>query len=154
MGELNVRIVTLDHTLVASAYGFGESPEGIAHEKLFAWAKSQELMDDLSGRRFFGFNSPSPSPGNPNYGYELVMTVEAGVEPAGDIRINELYGGLYAVTSCETVIKITEMWQSLYHWLEGSDYKHAHHQWFEELLNPFETDVMKYKFDLHLPIME
>jgi hypothetical protein len=38
MSELEIRIVELEPMRVASVYGFGESPELQAWEKLIAWA--------------------------------------------------------------------------------------------------------------------
>ena len=39
MSKLDVRIVRLEAMRVASAYGFGASPEGIAHEKIQTFLK-------------------------------------------------------------------------------------------------------------------
>jgi DNA gyrase inhibitor GyrI len=97
MSELDVRIVKLEPMRVASAFGFGEQPEYEAWEKILTWAKSVGITD-FEGYRFFGFNNPSPSPGNPNYGYEQWMTVDADVQPGEGIDIKEFAGGLYAVT--------------------------------------------------------
>ena len=71
MSQLDVRIVKLEPMTVASAYGFGKEPEGIASRKLVAWAKPKGLFDDPAQHPTFGFNNPDPSPGSPNYGYEL-----------------------------------------------------------------------------------
>ena len=73
--KLDVRIVQLEPLRVASALGFGPSPEAIAWEKILGWARQNGLPDAAStgatgkpAPRFFGFNNPSPSPGSPNYG--------------------------------------------------------------------------------------
>lgn len=107
MSELDVRIVRLEPMRLASAHGFGASPEGIAHEKMQTFLKSKNLLDGYgSQRRHFGFNNPDPSPGSPNYGYEIWVEVESDVEPAGDIRIVDFSGGLYAVTRFENLENI------------------------------------------------
>ena len=86
MGELDVRIVKLEPMRVASAYGFGTSPEEEAWGKLLAWARAKDLLNE--DVRFFGFNNPNPSPGSPNYGYEQWMTVGQDVEPEGRVVLH------------------------------------------------------------------
>ena len=68
MTELDVRIVTLEPMRVASAHAYSASPEGEAWDKLIAWARPKGLLDDPQVHRIYGFNSPDPSPGSPNYG--------------------------------------------------------------------------------------
>ena len=158
MGELDVRIVKLDRMRVASAYGFGQSPEGQAWETLIAWAKPKGLLDDRQNHRIFGFDNPSPSPGSPNYGYELWIEVGPDVEPEQDVRIVAFLGGLYAVTRCEVppsepyrVIPAT--WKRLVTWREDSPYRCGSHQWLEESI-PIELPGIEFVLDLYLPIVE
>lgn len=153
MSEIEVRIVTLEPMRVASAYGFGEQPEYLAWEKLLNWAESQGI-EDLSQHRFFGFNNPSPSPGSPNYGYEQWMTVGAEVQSEEGIEIKDFPGGLYAVTRCEGLQHITDIWKQLVVWREDSKYKEAHHQWLEECFTPKAEKLEDYVFDLYAPISE
>jgi DNA gyrase inhibitor GyrI len=153
MSDLDVRIVTLDPMRVASAYGFGEQPEIKAWTKLLDWAESQRI-EDLSKHRFFGFNNPNPSPGSPNYGYEQWMTIGAEVQPAEGIEIKDFPGGLYAVTRCEGLQHITDIWKQLVVWREDSKYKEAHHQWLEECFTPKAERWEDYVFDLYAPITE
>ena len=97
MGELDVKIVKLEPMRVGSVYGFGDSQEKLAWEKLIGWAEAKGLL--RSGEyRIFGFNNPNPSPGSPNYGYEFWMVVGQDVEPEGEIAAKDFAGGLYAVT--------------------------------------------------------
>ncbi len=155
MSNLDVRIVKLEPMRMASAYGFGASPEEIAHKKMNAFLKSRGLLDGYgTKRRHFGFNNPDPSAGSPNYGYEIWTEIGPEVEPEGDIRIVDFCGGLYAVTRFENLENIGRIWKELVRWREGSPYKPAHHQWLENLHNPLERDPAKYVFDLYLPITE
>lgn len=155
MSEITVRIVKLEPMRVASAYGFGSQPEDQAHQKMTAFLKSKGLYEDYGKTlKHFGFNNPNPSPGSPNYGYEIWVTVPANITPQGDIRIVDFCGGLYAVTRFEDLDRIGQVWQDLVCWRENSKYKAATHQWLENLLNPKETDIHKYIFDLYLPIGE
>ena len=154
MNEIEVRIVNLEPLRVASAYGFGRSPEYQAWEKLMAWAKPKGLFGGAHRPRIFGFNNPSPSPGSPNYGYEQWMTVDQDIEPAEGIEIKQFSGGLYAVARCEGVQHITETWKRLVLWREESKYQEASHQWVEECFTPEATRLEDYVFDLYAPITE
>lgn len=155
MKEIDVQIEKLGSMRIASSYGFGENPESIAHDKIMQFAKSKKLIEDSEVKfRHFGFNNPSPSPGSPNYGYEMWITVDSEIEPNGDIRIVNFPGGLYAVTQFKGLSKIGEVWKKLVEWRENSHYRKAYHQWLEELLNPLESDLEEYVFKLYLPIAE
>lgn len=161
MSELDVRFVRLESLRVASALGFGESPEPVAWTKLLTWAESKGLFNDLDSLRFFGFNNPNPSPGSPNYGYEQWVTVDPDVTAEGDVEIKEFSGGLYAVTRCKSVHWIMSTWKSLGAWLKESSYKMGQHQWLEECLTkPSSVKVLEeipledLEFDLYCPIEE
>ena len=113
MSELNVRIVNLEAMRVASAYGFGPSPEMVAWQNLMDWARPKGFLDFPEKHRIFGFNNPDPPSGSPNYGYEFWLEVGSEVEPEGEIRVQNFTGGLYAVTRCVGVENITAMWKRL-----------------------------------------
>jgi DNA gyrase inhibitor GyrI len=147
-----VRIVWLEPMRVASAYGFGPSPEEEAWEKIMAYAEREGLLE--KPHRFFGFNNPSPSPGSPNYGYEQWVTVGPEAQLVGDIRIEIFPGGLYAVMRFKGLSRIGEVWQRLVLWREDSQYKRGHHQWLEELLVDPLLPTDEYVFDLFLPIVD
>ena len=158
MSDLEVRIVQLEPMRVASLWAFGPSPEIEAWEKLTAWAKPRGLLDDPQSHRIFGFNNPNPSPGSPNYGYELWIEVGPDVEPERDVRIEAFQGGLYAVTRCEVppdepyrVIPAT--WKKLVTWREDSPYRGGSHQWLEETV-PIKLPGIEFVLDLYLPIVE
>ncbi|MDF1515246.1 MAG: GyrI-like domain-containing protein [Anaerolineae bacterium] len=152
MESTDVRVLRLPAMRVASAYGFGSSPEEMAWEKLLTWAREQGLLENR-GTRFFGFNNPSPSPGSPNYGYEQWMTVNADTQPSGEIKIREFDGGLYAIARCK-LPQIGEAWQNLVKWCEQSPYAIAHHQWLEEGLSAPGTSFDDFIMDIYLPIAE
>jgi DNA gyrase inhibitor GyrI len=155
MSQINVRIVKLEPIRVASAYGFGPSPEMLAHKSMVGFLTEQGLLDGYGTiYRHFGFNNPSPSLGSPNYGYEIWVNVPDDIQPAGDIRIQHFGGGLYAVTRFKNLEKITPTWEALVHWRERSPYQPATHQWLENLINPLEPDPSKYIFELYLPVAQ
>ena len=99
MSDLDVRIVKLPPMRVACVNGFGEGPEGMAFDKMRAWAEAHHLLG--KPYRLFGYNNPDPSPGSPNYGYDVWITVDESVQADGDARIIDFPGGLYAVTRIE-----------------------------------------------------
>jgi len=154
MSDIDVRILRLEPMRVASAYGFGDGPEGKAWDQLLTWAKGKGLLENPTAHRFFGFNNPDPSPASPNYGYEQWMTVETGLQPEGEIRVKDFPGGLYAVTHCR-LSRIGETWQQFVAWREDSRYKPAHHQWLEECLTPpLSGEIGDLEFDLYMPVAE
>lgn len=157
MSNLEVRIVNLPPMRVACVNGFGEGPEGMAFEKMKTWAETH----NLPGRsyRLFGYNNPDPSPGSPNYGYDVWITVDESVQVDGDARIIEFPGGLYAVTRIEVKNPeddIPGTWQRLVKWMESSKYRHGRHQWLEEHIGPLDEmgGEQPFTLDLHLPISE
>lgn len=155
MDQTEVRIVNLPAMHVACAYGFGSSPEAIAHEKMNAYLEAQGWMEGYGTQYVhFGFNNPNPSTGSPNYGYEIWVTVEADAQPLGEVTIKDMPGGMYAVTRFTDLDKIGDEWKKLALWRERSAYKFGQHQWLENLLNPRESDLHKLVFDLYLPIAE
>ena len=155
MNNLDVKIVKLESMRLASAHGFGPSPENLAGQKMNAFLQAKGLLEGYgTSRRHFGFNNPNPSAGSPNYGYEIWVEVGPEVEPEGDVRIIDFCGGLYAVTRFQNLENIGRVWRELVGWREGSKYKPAHQQCLEQLHNPLESDPSKYDFTLFLPISE
>ena len=156
MNKLDVRMVKLEPMRVVSVWGFGEQPEYIAWQKLEDWAKPKGLFN-IEKQNIYGFNNPDPSPGSPNYGYELWIEVGADVQPEGDVRINDFCGGLYAVTRCDVpkgdyeVIGAT--WKKLVAWREDSPYKFGSHQWLEKSV-PVTSPDLEFALDLYMPLAE
>lgn len=158
MSNLDVRIVKLPPMRVVCVNGFGESPEGMAFARMKAWAQAH----GLSGKpyRLFGYNNPDPSPGSPNYGYDVWITVDdESVQADGEARIIDFPGGLYAVTRIDVKNPwddIPGTWQKLVKWMEASKYRHGKHQWLEEHIGRLEEmgSDQPFTLDLHLPIVE
>jgi AraC family transcriptional regulator len=157
MSDLNVRIVKLPPMRVACVNGFGAGPEGQAFEKMKAWAQAHNLPG--KPHRLFGYNNPDPSPGSPNYGYDVWITVDESVQADGEARLIDFPGGLYAVTRIdvqEPGDEIPVAWQKLVKWMEASKYRHGRHQWLEEHIGPLDEmgGDQPFALDLHLPITE
>jgi DNA gyrase inhibitor GyrI len=150
--DLDVRIVEMEPMRVACAHGFGASPELQAIEKMLSFLDSKGLrFEDV---RWFGFNNPDPSPGSPNYGYDVWATVGPEIEAEGEITMREIPARRYAVARCEGLEHIGEVWRQLVLWFEDSPYRKPPH-WYECLENLLvhpDTPFEDYVFDLHLPI--
>ena len=154
MSEIKVRIVQLEPLRMLSSYGYGKEPESIAWEKLNAFMQKKGLVKGGEYPTTYGFNNPNPSKGTPNYGYEIWLPVDETLEPEGDLRIVDFYGGLYAVTRFKGLFNIGEIWGKLVRWQEGSKYKLGAHQCLEHLLEGVEQTPEAMVFDLYLPIAE
>jgi effector-binding domain-containing protein len=154
MSDLDVRIVEMEPLRVASAHGFGKNPEELAWNRILTFAESKGI--ERESVRFFGFNSPDPSPGSPHYGYEQWMTVGPDVKGEGEVTIKEIPARRYAVARCEGLGNIGEVWKQLVLWFQDSHYKKpAHcHECLEELLTSPDVPFDEYVFDLYLPIAE
>lgn len=156
MSDLKVQIVDLEPLRVASFLGFGENTEELAWEKLLTWARPLGLLEDPEKHRLFGFNNPNPSPGSPNYGYEVWIELgDKEIDVEEGMEIKDFGGGLYAVARC-VVPKgkfevIGETWKKLVTWREDSMFRHAAHQWLEKHVD-FESPNIEFVLDLYLPI--
>jgi DNA gyrase inhibitor GyrI len=152
MSELDVRIVEYGPMRVASVLGYGPSPEELAAEKMLAFLAARGLT--FENVHWYGFNNPDPSPGSPNYGYEVWATVGPDVEGEGEVTIKEIERRRYAVTRCEGLSTIGDVWRSLVLWFEESPYRKPAYwnECLEELLTPPDTPYEAYVFNLHLPV--
>jgi effector-binding domain-containing protein len=156
MSNLEVKIVKLEPMRLASAYGFGPSPEGVAGDKMSAFLKKNGLWEGYgTKRRHFGFNNPNPSPGSPNYGYECWIVVGPDVEAEPPIVIKRVPAGKYAVTRCVGLQHIGQRWRALSVWVEDSPYRLPPNggRCLEEFLNPAEQDHSKWVIDLYVEIV-
>lgn len=132
-----VQIVELPASRIVSFYGFGKEPENTAIGAMLEWASVHHYFEKNTGR-CFGFNNPDPSPGSPNYGYEVWLTLPE------DLKVEKpepqaFEGGLYAVSHCEGNLEsagnfIPSAWKKLMEWLENSAFQMGKHQWLEEQL--------------------
>jgi len=155
MNNLNIKIVTLPPLKAATFYGFGETPELIAHDKANQWMDQHGLRKSKDFRHF-GFNNPNPSEGSPNYGYEIWIVPETGLPKDSEAKVVDFEGGLYATAHCPSLEVIGQIWQQLVAWRDTSQYTRGSHQWLEELIQPWETGKTEadFQFYLYLPISE
>jgi len=137
MNEMKVAIVELPPMKVVSFHGFGQGPEDIALAAMQDWASIHQYFD-RDNARCFGFNNPDPTPGSPNYGYEVWLPIQQQDE-INDANVKQFTGGTYAMAHCEGEMQnagefIPSAWSKLMKWLENSSYQMGKHQWLEEQL--------------------
>jgi DNA gyrase inhibitor GyrI len=151
-----VKIVRLEPMRVASARAVSTNPEKDAWEKLRAWAEPKGLFEDFGEHPVYGFNNPSPTPGQKEYGYEFWIQVEQDAQGEGEVEVKDVPGGLYAVTTCELYGdpqgSILDVWQGLFEWVKASDeytWRQVHElEKQHDPLAPAEELVL----DLYLPV--
>ncbi|MAT44096.1 MAG: hypothetical protein CL609_17315 [Anaerolineaceae bacterium] len=141
---------------VVSFCYFGKHPEDHAWQRLNRWLTDKHLKSEMSRYRFFGFNNPSPTePGQTEYGYEVWVTFEEGMEDIDpDMEIKTFDGGLYAIRHIggDPETEMFPAWQELREWLVDSPYLLGDHQWLEEHLDFDEKMDLPAGFDLYMPI--
>jgi AraC family transcriptional regulator len=143
----------LDPIRVAYYRTESESPEREAWKVLHEWAGQNNILEKSESFRIFGFDNPSPKPGNPVYGYEFWLTVDGDAQESEPVRIKIFSGGLYAVTNT-TLDKISDAWKNFVRWQKISKYTQGNHQCLEEHLSFPEEQTDKMQIDLYLPIKE
>jgi len=163
MKEFEVEIVKLEPMHVASVRATSTTPERDAWERMRSWAEPRGLLEDIGKHTVFGFNSPDPSPGQKEYGYEFWIRVEPGTQPSGDVEIKKFQGGLYAVTTCKLKEELEseffkkegslESWNNIVDWVKSSKYKFGKHQCLEKAHEPGASEE-ELILDLYCPIEE
>lgn len=154
----NVRIVKLPAMTIASYRAESTIPEADCSKVFNAFVLTNNLHK-RSDFRFFGFNNPNPTAGNPVYGYEMWATIPAGFDVSEPLQKKHFAGGLYASISTH-MNEIGERWQILHNWCEKSDKYDVDFsfQWLEECCMDFETfiseqvDDSEKQLDLLAPI--
>ena len=131
----HVRIVKLPPMTVASYRAESTTPEADCAAVMNAFILQHELHRK-AGFRHFGFNNPSPTEGNPVYGYEIWVTIPEEMEVPAPFEKRNFSGGLYASIPT-TLNEIGERWMQLYHWTKNSkeydvDFSF---QWLEECVD-------------------
>ncbi len=153
---LDVKIVRLPPMRVACLNGYGSEPENQAFQKVRDFIRQKGLDRDGQAHRYFGYNNPSPSAGSPNYGYDVLVTVDESVISEGEVRVFDFPGGLYAVLRIRpaTGEEIFPMWQKFVAWQGSSRYRMARHQWLEEHIGDINKTFPDLTLDLYMPVAE
>lgn len=156
MTELDVQIVKLEPMLVASFHAFGKTPERDAWEKARAWAEPRRLLDNMEKHPVFGFNNPSPTTGQTEYGYEFWIRIESDMQ-VDNIKTIEFPGGTYAVTTCKLIGDprgtVFDVWQMLLKCVESSSHRWRCTHELERVVNPGAPES-EFVLELYLPIEE
>jgi len=135
----NVRIVKIPAITVAAYRAESETPENDC-SKVFNKFVFENDLHKRSGYRNFGFNNPSPSEGNPVYGYEIWVTVPDDFNVPKPLEKKQFAGGLYASISTH-MNEIGERWMMLNEWCSNNDKYESDFsiQCLEECTMDFET---------------
>jgi len=159
--KFEVKIVKLEPMRVASVRAVSTKPENDAWEKMRSWAQPRGLLEDIDKHPVFGFNSPDPSPGGKEYGYEFWIRVDPDTKPSGDVEIKKFNGGLYAVATCKLKEELEsdffikngylESWKNLVDWVKSSKHKMGKHQCLEKAHEPGASEE-ELTLDLYCPI--
>jgi len=137
----NVRIVRLPAMMVAAYRAESATPEDDC-SKVFNMFVLEHNLHKRDGYRFFGFNNPSPSEGNPVYGYEMWVTIPDDFIVPEPLVKKQFDGGLYASVSTR-MNEIGERWRLLHEWCQSSDKYDVDFsfQWLEECSMDFEKFI-------------
>ena len=156
MTDLTVEMRDLDEMVVVSGSGFGVEPEPLAWNLIFEFAALHGLEVGSGEHRFFGFNNPGPSPGNPDYGYEQWMTIDPGVGVEAPLTRKEIPRSRYVATRFVGLQNITDTWREFLKWFDdrGLERSAGDEPCLEELRNPAANSPELWEFDLYLPISE
>jgi len=160
--ETEVRLERLETMRAAHVHAFSDTPEEDAGRKMQLWAESKSLTDKGSKARLFGRDT-FPTDKSEPHGYEFFLTIDADIDPKGDIDLSEIPLGLYAVLRFRNLATIKEAWTRLWTWIKENGYEHVgwrkgEHGWadgYEEHLNWLEVRPSdEWIFDLWVQLME
>jgi DNA-binding transcriptional MerR regulator/DNA gyrase inhibitor GyrI len=153
--DSDIRLIKLRPMKVAYYRTESTSPEQDAWRVMREWVKENNLKD-LFTTRYFGFNNPSPTQGNPVYGYEVWVTLGDNAPSETElIKFKSFEGGLYAVTNTSgNGDDIPMAWDRLHNWVEQSQYCYGGHQWLEEnlIVDDSSWGPEKFTLDLYYPL--
>lgn len=94
--KIDIRIVYLPPATVASYCCVRENPEDEAGAQIYAFIRENNLPALKPDFRLYGFNNPSPRPGENVYGYEFWATIPEDMEVKTPFVKKRFAGGLYA----------------------------------------------------------
>jgi len=115
----NVRLVRLPEMTVASYCAESESPEGdcLSVTNKFVYENS---LHKRTGFRYFGFNNPIPTEGNPVYGYEVWVVIPNDLIVPSPLGKKKIPSALYASIPT-SMSEIGERGWLLHDWIEKHD---------------------------------
>lgn len=146
----DIRIIELKPLKVAYYRAQSATPENEAWNVMNQWVENLGL-EELATTRFFGFNNPNPTPGQPEYGYEVWVTIPDNVKVPEPVKTKDFKGGLYGVTCCQ-LYNIGEKWKRLVEWVKESEYDFGDSQCLEETISPDKNVNENTQFDLYCSI--
>jgi DNA gyrase inhibitor GyrI len=153
---MQVDLIRLPPTRVASVRVISETPERDAWEKMRAWAESKGLLSDPDASPVFGFNNPPPAEDREEYGYEFWIRVDSNTEVAGELEAKDVLGDLYAVMRCglhgDAEGNVLKVWKRLWDGVGSSGYEWRRTHELEKPVDPLAPEE-ELVLDLYLPIV-
>ncbi len=145
----DIKIIEMEEMRVASFHVMGESPEIKVIKKMQEWARPKNLISD-GKYPVFGFDNPHPEPGMKEYGYELWLVLDEGVE-AENVEVKQIPATRYAMLHSEGFDNIGSNWRKLVAWVKNSEYEPACGQCLEgHILGS--SEIGDFALNLYMPI--
>lgn len=142
-----IRILYLPSMTVASVRAVSAHPEDDAGKLLDEFVCTHRLYEVKPDLRVFGFNSPSPTEGQAEYGYEFWVTIPEEMKVPAPCVKKHFEGGLYAA-HCIKMGDFQE-WGAFSHALKNhSDYE-VDHRAPEGMCGCLEEHLNAYEYYLH-----
>ena len=118
---MDVKIVEMGEMRVASFHAYGEHPEAEAVKKMQEWAKPRGLISEAR-YPVFGFDNPSPKPGDAKHGYDVWVVLDEKTDTKG-AEVKSVPAAKYAKTRSEGLENIGPNWRRLVEWAKENGHK-------------------------------
>lgn len=164
--DRDVRIVYLPPATVAAYQYIGDDPELHAGAVIDAFVRKNNLTSSYPALRHYGFNSPNPADETNHHGYEMWVSIPAGMDVPAPLIKKQFSGGLYAAYMIP--MGAFEQWELLSSWVCNNNKYEYRGNWdphnmfgfLEEHLNYIghanlpNTEPEQMQLDLLIPVQE
>jgi DNA gyrase inhibitor GyrI len=130
--ELEVRLERMKTRRAAYFHVLSENPEEDAWKKATAWLKRKGFLKKDAPIRVFGRNN-WPTQNREPYGYGFFIPLTPDIKIKDSVLSRYITGGLYAVTRCEGVENVHEIWGKFWEWIKQSEHKYIGGTKFAEI---------------------
>jgi AraC family transcriptional regulator len=133
--------------------GYKDSLIGPAFGRVMSWAGARSLIRGCPRVLGVSYDDPSITPAD-KCRYDACLAVPKGTEPSGDVGIETLPAGRYAVGRYEgSINRIGDAWSELTTWLPTSGFQPDDRPCYEEYMNDGNADPnRRFIVDLYLPV--
>lgn len=148
--KLNVRIVYLPPSTVASYQFEGDDPEDKVHTVINNFVKKNNLTKIKPDLRHYGFNAPNPVDESGRHGYEMWVTIPDDFEVEQPLQKKHFAGGLYAAHMIE--MGAFEEWNWLFEWVSKNEKYEADFKGGHEIMYGLLEEQLNYINRLNVPV--